>query len=251
MDDELRRGIGVALGGLGPIIVAGLLVGVRGSIQNANVALLLVIVVVLAATLGGRPAGVGAALASALSFDFFHTQPYLRLNIASADDVESTVLLLAVGLIVGELAAWERRARLSADMSRGDIRRIHRVADRAAHGEDATQVILVAQDELTELLGLRACRFEAPPFAAALPRLDRAGSLESHVWRLADDGFELPAAVDLPVYGRGQQLGRFVLDSTPGVGVSLERRIVAVAIADQVGAALAAPWMTRKGNGHG
>lgn len=251
MDDALRRDVGLALGGLGPIVVAVLLVGVRGSIQNANVALLLVIVVVLAAAVGGRPAGACSAVVSTLSFDFFHTQPYLRLDIASADDVESTVLLLTVGLIVAELAAWARRARMSADRSRGDIRRIHRVADRAAHGDDATQVILAAQDELMELLGLRACRFEAPPFAASLPRLDRAGSLEAHVWRMADDGFELPGALDLPVYGRGQQLGRFVLNSTPGVGVTLERRIVAIAIADQVGAALAAPWTTRKGNGHG
>ena len=40
---------------------------------------------------------------------------------------------------------------------------------------------------------------------------------------------------------RGQQIGRFVLEPHEGVGVSLEQRLVAVAIADQVGAALTAP----------
>ena len=39
---------------------------------------------------------------------------------------------------------------------------------------------------------------------------------------------------------RGRPVGRFVLVPTPGTGVSLERRIVAVALADQAGAALTA-----------
>jgi hypothetical protein len=44
--------------------------------------------------------------------------------------------------------------------------------------------------------------------------------------------------LELLVEGRGQTLGRFVLEPTPGVPVSRQRRVVAVAIADQVGAAL-------------
>ena len=50
-------------------------------------------------------------------------------------------------------------------------------------------------------------------------------------------GFELPAdGVELPVLARGQHIGRFVLVPTPGQAVSLEERLVAVAIADQVAA---------------
>jgi hypothetical protein len=41
------------------------------------------------------------------------------------------------------------------------------------------------------------------------------------------------------VWGLGRKLGRFVLRPTPGVGVTLEQQVVAVAIADQVGAVLA------------
>ena len=53
---------------------------------------------------------------------------------------------------------------------------------------------------------------------------------------------ELPReGAELPVLARGQQIGRFVLEPNEGVGVSLEQRLVAVAIADQVGAALTAP----------
>jgi len=44
--------------------------------------------------------------------------------------------------------------------------------------------------------------------------------------------------LELPVQGRGRILGRFVLKPTPGYPVSKQRRIVAVALAAQVGAAL-------------
>lgn len=240
--DGVRRDVGLVLGGLAPILVGAALVGVRGHIQNANVALILVVVVVSAAAIGGRLAGATSAVVSALAFDFFHTQPYLALTIDTADDVESTVLLLAVGLLVGHITAGAMRARASAAESSLEIRRIHRVAERAARGEEVAQVLEAAQGELMALLRLQSCRFEAQPILTALPRLERGGELDQRVWRFRDGGFELPPeGVELPVYGRGQQLGRFVLEPTSGAGVSLEQRVVAVAIADQVGAALAAP----------
>ncbi len=250
--DAVRRDVGVTLGVLAPMAVAATLVGVRDHIQNANVALILVVVVVAAGAIGGRVAGACSAVVAALSFVFFHTQPYLRLTIDSADDVETTVLLLIVGLVVGHLASGTIRARASASQSSIEIRRIHRVAERAARGDEAARVIEAAQDELIDLLGLRSCRFEAQPVLSALPRLERTGQLDTRVWRFRDDGFELPAeGVELPVYGRGQLLGRFVLEPIPGIGVTLERRVVAVAIADQVGGALAAPATARRGAGHG
>ena len=240
--DGVRRDVGLVLGGVAPIAVGAALVGLRGHIQNANVALILVVVVVGAAAIGGRLAGATSAVISALTFDFFHTQPYLRLTIDTADDVETTMLLLVVGLLVGHITARAMRARASAAGSSVEIRRIHEVAERAARGEEVAQVLEAAQSELIALLRLRSCRFEAPPFLTALPRLERGGQLDQRVWRLRDGGFELPrGGLELPVYGRGQQLGRFVLEPTSGAGVSLEQRVVAVAIADQVGAALAAP----------
>jgi hypothetical protein len=249
---DARRDIGLTISGLAPVAVAAALVGARGHIQNANVALILVVVVVAAAAIGGRVAGAAAAVVAALSFDFFHTQPYLRLTIDTADDVETTVLLLIVGLLVGHIAASAMRAHASAAESSLEIRRIHRVAAWASRGEEAAEVLKAAQDELVDLLTLKSCRFEAQPTLSSLPRLDRGGQLDTRVWRFRDGGFELPAeGVELPVYGRGQQLGRFVLEPTAGVGVTLEQRVVAVAIADQVGAALAVPSTVRKGNGSG
>jgi uncharacterized protein DUF4118 len=206
---------------------------------NANVALVLVVVVVLAAVAGGGAAGAAAAISAALTFDFFHTAPYLRLTIDSGDDIETTVLLLAVGLVVGHAASLHHRRREAREPAADEIRRIHRVATLGEPGRHTPAELLeAAQRELSELLALRTCRFEAFPFERALPRLERSGVLSAMEYHHGG-GFALPAdGTELPVLGRGNVLGRFVLVPEPNSTVSLEQRVVAVAIADQVGAAL-------------
>src|SRR5438874_13172847 len=104
MEPSGRASFGAALGSLSSLFAAALLVGVRGEIANANVALVLVVCIVLGAVTGGRAAGVAAALVAAASFDFFHTRPYNSLKMTDGNDIIATLLLLVVGLAVGEIA---------------------------------------------------------------------------------------------------------------------------------------------------
>ena len=244
MDDgRLARTMGMAIGAIGPIVVAGALVGIRDSIANADVALLLVLVVVLAAVTGGWQAGAVGAGVAAISFDFFHTKPYLSLTIDSRDDAVTAAVLLLVGISVGLLAGRARDARAAARSSSSEIDRIHRVAELAAHGASGEDVLLSAQNELRDLLDLQQCRFEAPPTLRTLATVERNGTVTgTTVHHFSRGELELPReGAELPVLARGQQIGRFVLEPNPGAGVSLEARMVAVAIADQVGAALTTP----------
>src|SRR5207244_7190068 len=103
-EPETRALLGIAFGGLAPIVVAAALVGLRSHVHSVNLALVLTVVVVAAATMGGRAAGAMAAVSATLSFDFFFTKPYSTLSIANQNDLETTVLLLMVGLAVGHLA---------------------------------------------------------------------------------------------------------------------------------------------------
>ena len=57
-------------------------------------------------------------------------------------------------------------------------------------------------------------------------------------WDIERDG--LPADTELLVENQGILQGRFLLSPDPGARPTLEQRLVAVAFADQVGAALAA-----------
>jgi K+-sensing histidine kinase KdpD len=244
----------VALAAVVPIAVAMALVGTRDVIHNANVALILTTVVVAAGAVAGRAAGVVAAVSAALSFDFFHTRPYLSLTIDSQEDLESAVLLLIVGLTVGQLARRAHAAKAEAAAGRSELGRIHRLAGLVARGSDSAEVIEAAQKELCELLQLRGCHFEAAPFTNVLeaPTLERQGMITGGRYRATRQGdLELELAGDgvvLPVLARGQLVGRFLLEPTPGAGASLEERIVAVALADQVGASLAtAPPPLRTG----
>ena len=230
----------MVVGGLGTITVAGALVPLRGDVTSATIVLVLVVLVVGGASIGGPWAGASTAVIAALSFDFFFTRPYGSLTIASADDVETTILLLVSGVIVGLVSSWGRHAHRAAITGSAEIRRIHHVAEAVAGGAPTAEIARLAQDEIQDLLQLRECRFESGSDSTELPVLERNGRVHRREFRFTRDGFELPLeGLQLAVLARGKQVGRFVLVPTAGVGVSLEQRVVAVAIADQLGGALA------------
>ena len=113
-------GIGLAVGGLAPIAVGALLVPFRDDIDNANLALILVLVVVRRRDRRrARRRARSPRSTATLAFDFFLTQPYLSMRIESADDIETALILLAVGLLVGEVAARGRRAAARPRSGRG------------------------------------------------------------------------------------------------------------------------------------
>jgi hypothetical protein len=241
-DRSVKTLIGAAVGSLGALFTAAALVGVRGDIQNANVALVLVLWVLVGAVTGGRASAVISAIVAAIAFDFFHTKPYNSLKISDGNDVLTTVLLLAVGLAVAEIAIRAQRSHAQHQDEQRQLQRMHRIAGLAAGGEGVDDLLLAVTAELIETLELENAWFERPPFTAGLPRIERSGVIEAKEHRYANGEFELPReGVALPVVGAGQTVGRFVLIPTPGVGVSKERRLSAVALADQVGAALATP----------
>lgn len=231
-DRTSRTLAGIAVGGLGSLFVAAGLVGVRGEISNVNVALLLVLVVLASARLGGRTAGAMAGLVAATSFDFFHTRPYGLLKIANGNDVATTLLLLVVGLVMGEVVERSTRFKDRLQDDRAQLLRLHRVATMAASAQhDDRDLVLSVSAELVETLRLRDCRFESPPFLTELPYLELDGRRRA---------YRLPAAgVYLRVVGQRGIVGRFLLLPKPGVAVSAERVLVAISLAHAVGLALA------------
>jgi len=238
-DRTTRALVGLGVGSLGALGAAAALVGVRGEIANANVALVLVVFVLLGAVAGGRAAGATSALVAAAAFDFFHTHPYNSLKMTDGNEVFTTFLLLAVGLVVGEIAVRSQTIHALRTDHRAQLRRINRIAGLAAKGELVDDLLLAVTAELIDTLRLRDAYFERPPYLAGFPRLERNGVVGTRVHRYADGEFELPReGVELPVGAGEALLGRFVLVPTPGVGVSTERRLIAIALADQVGAVL-------------
>ena len=223
------------------MFVAAALVGVRGEIANVNVALVLVLVVLGAAALGGRVAGAVSGLVAATAFDFFHTRPYGLLKITRPNDLVTTLLVLVVGLVAGEVAERSSRFKAGLHEERRHVRRLYRVGKLATSaGEDDRDLVMIVTAELIETLGLRDCFFEHPPFLSELPHLDADGTI-SGSQDYPHGGLELPGeGVDLRVVGRAGAIGRFVLVPRPEIRVSSERLLVSVALAQELGLALAA-----------
>jgi hypothetical protein len=241
--------LGAAVGVFAAIFVAGLLVAVRGHIQNSSVAIILVIVVVAAASMGGRRAGLYTAIAATLAFDFFHTVPYRRLTIATWDDVETVILLMAVGLIVGELVVRRDRVLRRSQVGHAELERVRRVGEAALHLQTA-DLVHAATEELIEGLVLAGCHYEDGPARAPRPTLSTRGTVDRRDYRLSGGEFTLPSAeVALPVRSRDAEIGRFVLVPTEGVGVARDRRVAAVAVADLVGLALGRSGVVPTGSG--
>lgn len=197
-------------------------------------------ITVVVASSGNRGAAALAALVSALAFDFFLTRPYQSLRINHQSDVTTELLFVLVGLLVGELAARGHAYRRAAVEGRNGLDRIRGVAEQIVEGEDPEYVMISVAAQLTDLLALQDCRFvrRQPSRKGAWIQTDGTVRLNPLQWPTSSAG--LPTGqVELPVRGRGQVLGVFLLTPTPARPISHERCVVAVALADQLGAALA------------
>jgi K+-sensing histidine kinase KdpD len=223
-----------------PVGVAAVLTRFRGHLDIADDALLVVVVVVAVACSGRRLAGAVAAVSAALSFDLFLTRPYGSLRITRSSDLLTAVLLLVVGLTVGELAARGRRARRNAADGYGELHWLHSLGEMLAAGDEPHLLMLAAAAQLRQLLVLRECGFIRHQVGPITTCVTTEGSVAvgREIWPTGDLG--LPTKqVHLPVRGNGKTLGYFVLTPTPGYPVPRQRLVAAVSIADLVGAAMA------------
>jgi len=234
-----RDQIALVAGVVAPLGVAAALVPFRPSFANTASALLLVAVIVAVAALGNRMAGFVATVSATLWFDYFLTQPYERLAITRRPDIEIAVSLLIVGIIVTELAARNRHHHETAVEEADFVGLIHDISELATSGASPREVVARVRDELVDLLHLRACRYESGRAERPMMRLEHDGEvfLGGRTWGVHRVGLPGPE-MELLVQNQGRTLGRFVLTPTPGFPVSRERRVVAVAVADQVGASL-------------
>ena len=224
-----------------PLALAAVLVPFRTSFPNTDAALALILVVVAVAANGDRLAGVLAAVSAVVWFDFFLTQPYERFSITSRTDIETTVLLLVIGVAVptGRLGASSARGR---QRRAGYLEGISSAAQAVATGSSPSVLTEQVTAQLSRLLTLRSCRFQHGVAGIGRPaRLLHDGSLtvQHRAWDVDAEGFPADTDVELLVESGGLFQGRFLMTPDRGARPTLEQRLLAVALADQIGAALA------------
>lgn len=234
MGERARLGVRVAAV-VAPVVVAAAASLLRPVLANTSAALVLVLVIVAVGVAGDRVAGVLAALAAAAAFDFFLTVPYYRFAIVDRDDVETAVLLLAIGIAVTEIGQWGRRQQSQSGRREGYLAGVAHAARMAADGSSAQDLVGTVEGMVRDVLDLDDIRFEAAATRRGdRPVLDRDGEVHwrGHVVDVARDGLPTMDVIELPA-GRD---GRFLLTASSRVRrPTREQLLVAVTLAEQVG----------------
>ncbi|MGZ4453286.1 MAG: DUF4118 domain-containing protein [Nocardioides sp.] len=226
-----------------PFLVSLALAGFRESVTNATAVLLLVLVVVGAAATGDRVAGVLAALSSGLWFDFFLTQPHQRFTISDTHDIEVTVLLVAIGLAVTEVALWGYRQEARAGRRAGYLDGALRTAEIVAARDQSPQALIeLVCRQIVDVLEVSTCRFVAGPvYDERLATLLHDGTVTrgGRPVKVEQQGLPSNEQTALLVTRGGETLGHFVLTAAGDIAYpSTEQRRVAVLLADQVASVL-------------
>jgi len=239
---QAHRGLVVGVAAVVPLVVCAVLAVFRDSVANTNAALGLVLVIVAAASTGIRPAGIVAAVSSAVWLDFFLTEPYNMFRISDRADIETAVLLLLVGAAVTEVALWGRRQQARASREQGYLDGVLGTAATVAAGRSsAKELIDHVGAQIVEILEIDRCRFDHGT-ATALAVIGSDGTVTRNGHTVDVDRHGLPSDTEIALMAGsgGVVRGRFLLTAaTRVVRPSLEQLRVAVALADQVGAALA------------
>lgn len=255
-----HHGVVVGLAALPPVAVCALLTTVRTEIATANAALILVLVVVAAASTGIRAASVTAALVGPVAFDFFLTAPYLTFTINNRDDVETAVLLVAVGIGVTEIALWGRRQRGRAARQQGYLAGVLQTVESVAVGAvEPRKLADEVAEQIRLVLGVDRCDFAVPGFSPPTGRVgavrlssDGQVTRDGRTLDVGRHGLPTDSEVELVVQTAGEVQGTYLITSaTRIVRPTSDQLGVAVALADQVGAALASTDHTGAGSGAG
>ena len=241
---ERHKSALIAAAAVAPALVSGILAAFRESLTATTAVLILVLLVIAAASTGVRIAGIVAAVSGGLSFDFFLTEPYGRLTINDPNDVEAAVLLVVIGAAVTEVALWGHRQHARANRRAGYLEGVLGTAEIVMRQHDKPEALTerVAQ-QITEVLGVGRCRFMALPLRdPRTPVLDHQG-LVTRLGKPVDvdrNGLPTDDEIALEVTRAGVPVGHFLINTAANITrPTLEQRRVAVLLADQVGQVVA------------
>ena len=224
-----------------PLVWCSVAAQLGGNVTAATAALVLVAIVVGAATTGDRLAGLVAAASGGLWFDYFLTEPFHQFTIEDSDDIEVTLLLVLVGIGVTELALWGGRQQGQASRRAGYLNGLMATSQIVSAQFSPTALADQIAAHIAELLEVDSCRFVeggAIPSDSAVLGPDGEVHVGGTLINVDRDGLPTLGETCLPARHHGQIQGLFlIVAATQVVRPTLEQRRVAVVLANQAGAA--------------
>jgi two-component system sensor histidine kinase KdpD len=133
----------------------------RFDILNASPVYLLAVVVT--ALVSGTVGALIAAVSGILIYDYLFTHPFHTFAISDPAEWLNLVLLLFVGLVVGQLTALERARAVTAEAREREAREMFLVSRALATRSSTTAVLAEIAEVLRREAGLRAVWFALGP----------------------------------------------------------------------------------------
>jgi len=216
-------------------VVGAATASVRDEVGSTIVGVSLAIIVTVAALIS-RAAAITTAVAAALTFNFFHTEPYHSLRIHDPGDVVIVALLLGLGVAISDVTGWIRRRERFA--------RQHAIADQAASqvlhllevDRPITEIWPPLASSLLDELSFATCRFVSGTDIQLSIVADSHGRDTE-----GQATFVLPAAgAAVPIHSAGHTVGFLVITPQRGHTALTVRRSVVLALAATVASAVTA-----------
>jgi len=223
---------------LGPIVafvIGAATSSIRDQVGASNVGIALAIVVALAA-LTGRGAALTTAVTAALTFNFFHTQPYHSLRIHEPRDVAIVALLAVLGLVISDITAWRRRREAIAHRRDRALEAPNTIGALLTETHSVAQVWPTVVNAILDQLSQADCHLELtqPSNVPLIARTAGRHGVDD------DDTFVLPAkGAAIAVRTPDAVVGYLVVVPKPGnTSLTIERPTI-LAFADHLAIALA------------
>jgi hypothetical protein len=240
MAQDDRGAVWFVIGVGGAVALGVALVPLRTIVAASTLAFVFIALTIVVAEMGGRSPGLATAVVSALSLNFFLTEPYLSLEIDKSGDIAAFVALAACGLIAAAFGKRRVRTAEQASRRRGELEVLSRTATRLAARTPMDDVL----EDLRRSFGLGGLVLRraderliaaVPPSQASLPppstELEPATLAATHarVHELGRTGFRFPPGGGrLPLHGREPLVLDLWEGNTEGLTLD-ERRALGIA----------------------
>jgi two-component system sensor histidine kinase KdpD len=154
-----------------------------GHLDLANIVMLFLLTVLLIAVTLGRGAAVLASVLSVLLFDIFFVPPRFSLAVSNIQYLVTFAVMLATGLITGQLAAGLKQKAHEAEIREQRTKALYEIARDLAGALTLEQVIELAQSFVRRQLAAEAHLLPADEYAHLQP----AGNVDLLLVRMASD----------------------------------------------------------------
>ncbi len=261
-----RRGLVRLLGVAVPtLVLATIAVAIlQDGLGIPNPSAVYLVAVVATAFVGGTAGAVVSAIGSFLLYDYLFTDPRYTFTIKDADEYLSVILLLFVGIVVGQLAALQRSRTRDAQEREREAYALFRVSRSLATRDSTPQVlpeltpvlvdetrmdrvqIWIGADDASERMAADSSKDARPPLPTTYLVMRRTPGDEPAQWiRVHAPKTKARSESSLDAYRirmetSGQRLGSIwaLRGRDAGQPDTTETRLLAAA-ADQIGQALA------------